>query len=279
MGEEQKKAMKEFSCQLISIGDEILIGNTVDTNSNYLARNLTTLGILVKRILTIPDDTKIVTSELQLALASHDLVITTGGLGPTWDDNTIAAVAEFLGVSLVLDDEAFDMVKSAYQRLHNESLLDSPEITPERQKMAIIPRYPDLQLISNTVGVAPGLHVKKDGSHLFVLPGVPREMKSMFPYINKIVVSESGFVYHEKKVKVPITAESTLAPFLQRVREKFPGCYVKSTPSSHDRTALPVIISSLDPDEIAVKKKVEEAVAFLLTEIERASNVDKITRK
>ncbi|MFW9990984.1 MAG: molybdopterin-binding protein [Candidatus Odinarchaeota archaeon] len=267
---------KEMTCQILVIGDEILIGNTIDTNSNYLARNLTVLGVKVRRILTIPDDSGTVVVELRAAVDNHDLVITTGGLGPTWDDNTVAAVAEFLDVLLTMDEQALESVKAAYQRLYADKLLDSPELTPERKKMALIPQYPGLQLITNNVGVAPGIHVKKGITNLFILPGVPREMKAMFPYISKIVARESGLVYYENKIEVPITAESTLAPFLKRVREKFPNCYVKSTPSSHSRTALPVIVSSLDPEEDKAKKMVEEAVKFLKNEITKAPAVDKL---
>jgi len=270
------RGRKVLTCQIISIGDEILIGNTVDTNSNFLALNLTKLGIKVDRILTIPDDIDIIVSDLKKALKSHDLVITTGGLGPTWDDSTVSAVAKFLDTTLVLDEKAFTAVKKAYSRLYQERLLDSPEITSERKKMAMIPLFEDMNLISNTAGVAPGLHVRISNSHLLVLPGVPREMKSMFTYISKLVSSESKLHYYEKKIEIGITAESTLAPFLKLVRDRYPECYIKSTPSSHDRTALPVIISSMNEDRERAIMSVEKAIAFLREEISHTAGTDKI---
>ncbi|MHA1166704.1 MAG: molybdopterin-binding protein [Candidatus Hodarchaeales archaeon] len=255
---------KKLRVQLISIGDEILIGNTVDTNSNYLAGRLTRLGAVITRIVTIPDDTNTIVKELNESVKNHEFVVTTGGLGPTWDDGTVIALAEFLGAQLKLNKEAFEMIKATYKRLHAEGKLDSPDITAERKKMAILPDHDSLSLIPNPVGVAPGIHIAKKDSDLFVLPGVPKEMKAMVPFIERIVSRRSGLYYHELLIDAPISAESTLAPYIRRVREKYPECYVKSTPSAHSRNAIPVIVTAAEEDEDKAIKLVENAAAFLL---------------
>ncbi len=260
--------------QLISIGDEILIGNTVDTNSNYLAERLTKLGAIIARIVTIPDDTETIVKELIESVKNHDVVVTTGGLGPTWDDGTVAALAKFLDAQLKLNQQAFEMVKATYKRLHREGKLDSPDITAERKKMAILPDLNSLSLIPNTVGVAPGLHIMKENYDLFVLPGVPKEMKAMVSFIEETVSRKSGLKYHELVIDAPISAESSLAPYLHRVREKYPSCYVKSTPSAHSRTAIPIILTAAEEDKEKAESIVKDAAAYLMAIIREKPGID-----
>ena len=93
---------------LITIGDEILSGNTIDTNSNFIATQLKNIGISVTQILTISDEVETIKKNLEIALQLGDLIITTGGLGPTKDDRTKTAFAEFFNDELKLDPETFE---------------------------------------------------------------------------------------------------------------------------------------------------------------------------
>ncbi len=155
--------------QIVSIGNELLLGFTVNSNAAYLGRRLAEIGVRVERVVTVGDETEAIVKALQDAFAS-DVVIATGGIGPTHDDVTVEAVAAFLGADLETRGEVLDRIRKAFE----ERGTPMPESS---RKQARVPR--GSILIDNPVGMAPGLHVKREGRHLFVLPGVPDEMRAM----------------------------------------------------------------------------------------------------
>ncbi|MHA2055187.1 MAG: molybdopterin-binding protein, partial [Candidatus Hodarchaeales archaeon] len=142
---------------LISIGNELVSGLTVNSNVSFLGRELTQRGFSVRKILTIPDEKGIVVTELKEGLFSgeYKVIIVTGGLGPTWDDSTSSFLAEALGVPLSLNDEGFEVVKRSYQELFEKGLVESSGITDARKKMAFLPK--GTTAIQNPVGTAPGI--------------------------------------------------------------------------------------------------------------------------
>ncbi len=214
---------------LLTIGNEILIGRIINTNAAWLARKLTFLGFNVERIIVTPDSLEDISGEIRRALDKGDVrvVITTGGLGPTYDDMTLAAVAKSAGVSLKLNEEAYEMVKEKYAQ-------GNLEMTKDREKMAYLPE--GARPLRNPVGTAPGSWFEVGNTVIISLPGVPAEMEAIFesevmPRLQsiapKLAVVECGF----RVIGVP---ESSLAPYLEDAERKNPGCYVKSHPKGNE---------------------------------------------
>ena len=160
--------------ELITIGDELLLGFTVDTNSAFLGRELAAIGVDVQRRATVGDDPAAIAAAIREALTRADGVITTGGLGPTSDDVTMSAVASALDVELVEHASIVARLEEIWRsRGRNEPL------PPANLSQALLPAGADI--LRNDHGTAPGAFVQRaDGRWIAVLPGVPREMREMF---------------------------------------------------------------------------------------------------
>lgn len=253
---------------LISIGNELLSGKTINSNATYLAKNLTTLGFRVMKIITIPDDPVIVPTEISQTILSNQfhLILITGGLGPTWDDSTSVFLAEALGVPTELNADALSIVTKRYQSLFKQELVDNARITPAREKMAILPvgALP----IDNPIGTAPGIFYehKATNTWIYCFPGVPREMKEMYRLIEAEIVvltKEKDVSYFEVEFTTTFTDESLLAPYLAQVRQKF-DVWIKSLPKAYQkRENIHLIISKSANSENDVKKEVLEAKKYL----------------
>ena len=156
--------------ELLTIGDELLIGQVVNTNAAWLGEKLDAVGISVSRVVTLGDEAPAIQAALEEAFSRADLVIVTGGLGPTRDDVTLNAVAAWLGVRLRLDEDLLARVQARFDR-HGVPM-------PERNRsQAMVPE--GVEPIPNPVGTAPGLWYANRGRVLVVLPGVPFEMQTL----------------------------------------------------------------------------------------------------
>jgi len=160
-----------MTAEIITIGDELLYGQAVDTNSVYLGERLTSLGIEVKYKSTVGDDVKEIVDAITLAMKRSDLVITTGGLGPTPDDVSKKAICDYFGRKLVLYEDILRKVESWYAKkgVKMPAIVRNQALLPE----GTIP-------LSNDWGTAPGIFLEKKGKLLFALPGVPIEMERIF---------------------------------------------------------------------------------------------------
>ena len=156
---------------LVSIGDELAIGQTLDTNSAWLGARLTDLGLRVTSHRTVPDDLGAIERALLDGAREADAVVATGGLGPTADDLTRAALASAMGEALVEDERARATLE-AFERARGR------EPTPERLAQALRPG--SATLIDNPNGTAPGVAARLGGADAFCLPGPPRELRPMF---------------------------------------------------------------------------------------------------
>lgn len=155
---------------VLSTGDELTSGRIVDTNSNWLADKLFEMGVDVVAVLTVGDDRERIAWAWRHALAVADVVISTGGIGPTADDLTSEVVAGVLGVPLVEDVASAERIRGFFAALGREM--------PENNlKQALMPQ--GYVLVPNPLGTAPGYRVPVGAKHVVVLPGVPREMKPM----------------------------------------------------------------------------------------------------
>ncbi len=160
-----------MKCIIITIGDEILAGKTVDSNSSWLSRELNAIGIDVSMTLAVPDDVDIIAEELLRAIENTDIVIMTGGLGPTDDDMTREAIAKALSIQLHFDEKYFETIRGIFA--------ERGIVMPENvRREAFVPD--SAEILENGVGVAPGLFLRVDRKILVALPGVPPEMKDIF---------------------------------------------------------------------------------------------------
>lgn len=155
---------------LLTIGNEILRGEIVDTNSSYFSRILTENGIDVIAHLSIADDKDTIIKSFKM-LEDCDIIISTGGLGPTIDDMSSEAFAEYLDVDLEFNEEAWEMVKSFFTKL-------KINMSPSNRKQAMIPQ--GCQWLNNTQGTAPGVFYFNNDKAVLLLPGPPAENQIMF---------------------------------------------------------------------------------------------------
>jgi len=158
---------------LLAQGNELTTGQTVDTNSNWIAGQLFDHGIEVLRVVTVPDDLDQLVEVLTDAAGRAPIVISTGGLGPTRDDLTAQAVARALGRPLALHADAMEQVETRYRSMGRVM----PEIN---RKQAILPQ--GCTVLENRWGTAPGFSVEVAGTHMYFLPGVPREMRKLMTH-------------------------------------------------------------------------------------------------
>jgi nicotinamide-nucleotide amidase len=170
--------------ELVAIGDELLLGFTVDTNSAFIARELSALGVAVGRRLSVGDDEAEITSAVSEALARAQGVIVTGGIGPTNDDVTRPALAAAFGRRLRRDDAIVAHLESLWRSRGRSGSLPSANLS-----QALVPE--GARVIDNPYGSAPGFWLEReDGRWAAVMPGVPREMRAMFTESVKTLVAQ-----------------------------------------------------------------------------------------
>ncbi|MGN1418123.1 MAG: competence/damage-inducible protein A [Acutalibacteraceae bacterium] len=170
-----------MTCELISVGTELLLGDIVNTNARYLSQKLASLGIDVMFQHTVGDNEERLENALCDALSKSDMVITTGGLGPTADDLTKEVCAKFFSLPLEFDEESFEHIKTYFK---NKNL----PMVKSNEKQAMLPK--GSIILKNNNGTAPGCIMEKNGKMIVVLPGPPREMQPMFenevvPYLSR----------------------------------------------------------------------------------------------
>jgi len=161
------------SAEIITIGTEILLGEIVDTNARYVARQLRDLGIDLYRKTTVGDNTNRIAQAIQQAMQRCDIILTTGGLGPTVDDPTRQAVAQAFGVELEFQPELWEQVKARFKRFGRIP-------TDNNQRQAYIPAGG--MAIENPVGTAPAFLMDMHDKVVISLPGVPREMEYLLDH-------------------------------------------------------------------------------------------------
>ena len=159
-----------MNLDIISIGDELLIGQTLNTNAFWMSKALNQIGFTIRQQTTIADTEGVILSALENSLQHSDVVLVTGGLGPTNDDLTMPTLNKYFGGSLKRDQKVFDHIK---QLVTGKGF----EMNENNQKQAIVPD--NCTVIHNANGTAPGLWFEKDGKVVVAMPGVPYEMKAM----------------------------------------------------------------------------------------------------
>lgn len=169
--------------EILTIGDELLRGDLVDTNSAWLAQRMHELGLTLTHVVSVGDEKKDIVSAIKTAIERSDIIITSGGLGPTDDDRTVAALAEAIDSDLALHQETLDRIDAIFKK-------GGLKATPNNQKQAWVPQ--NAAVLKNEKGTAPGLRVPFQSAQIFTLPGVPRELKWLFDtYIESWLIEHS----------------------------------------------------------------------------------------
>jgi nicotinamide-nucleotide amidase len=248
--------------EIISVGTEHLLGQIVDTNATYLCTVLADLGIAVYFRSTVGDNVRRVQDVFLHALTRADLVISTGGLGPTDDDLTVAAVSEAFGLPLERHEEAWAHVQEFFRKRQRP-------LSSQQEKQALLPR--GARMIPNPRGSAPGVIIEHQGKTLIFTPGVPREMKGMVEGAVVPYLRARGLAGHEvirsRLLRIAGLGESavedrlrdlmrsgvnpTIAPYAHTGE-----CHVRVTARGLDAEVEPL----LDRTEAAIRERLGRAV-------------------
>jgi len=232
---------------LITAGEELLAGDTENTNATWLAQQLTERGVTVTRILVIPDDHETLTAHVRAYSDQWDAVLVTGGIGSTPDDVTMEAVADAFDRDMVVDDRALEAVRQRLAELHERV----PELDVDVDEHAEASVPAGSRPLLNEEGLAPGCVLE----NVYVLPGVPGEMKAMFDSVAEEFDGETV-----SETLYTVEPESNIVPALRDARDQFGvsiGCY-----PDRDQRFNRLKLAGTDPDAVAA------AAAWLLAEID-----------
>jgi len=253
--------MKKAS--IVSIGDEVLSGQTADTNAAYLGRELFSIGIPVISSYTAGDDMDLIVRTLNLASGDADVVLVTGGLGPTDDDLTCQAFGKLLGAELQLQDELLEKIRDFFARRN----LPMPEKT---KIQAYIPA--GTKALANNLGTAPGIMARMKGKLLIVMPGVPAEMKQMFE--ESVLAELKRFAPESEQVGMVVqklkcfgAGESSIAEKLGELMRRGRNPLINCT-AQYGVITLHIIATAKDKDKAQqMAEKDEKLLTELLGEL------------
>jgi len=263
--------MMTTDLEIICVGNELLIGKTLNTNAQWLGRQATSLGANVKRITVVQDIVDEIANVICEALARKPrFIISTGGLGPTFDDKTLQGVSKALNRKLEINQKALTMVKQKYEEYAaKRPVSTTTELTPARVKMATLPEK--AEPVGNPIGTAPGVKVDLEATVLFVLPGVPSEMEAIFceTVVPLLKQSTGGMFFYEKSMFVDNMMESRLSPLIDKVMSNNKGVYLKSHPmGAENKPHIEVHLTITAGEKDKPEEKLSKAIAELATLIE-----------
>ncbi len=202
---------------IVTIGDEILIGQVTDTNSVWLSRQLTSIGVHIYEMVSISDTWEQITETLDRLIGKVDLVLMTGGLGPTKDDLTKDVLAAYFGGKLVVNKEVLAIIEDFFEK-RGRTMIES------NRRQALVPD--NCKVLTNNHGTAPGMWFTRNKTHVISMPGVPYEMKPMV--MEQLLPSMGGQmgvpVLVHKTIMTHGVPESYLAEMIRDWEEGLPDC-------------------------------------------------------
>lgn len=212
--------MEKTYAGIITIGDELLIGQVIDTNSSWMAQQLNQAGILVNSRIAVGDNREAIWKALDQMIEENDLVLITGGLGPTADDITKPLLCDYFGGKMVMHQETLDHVTYIFEHILKRSMIERNTL------QAMVPDV--CTVLKNEKGTAPGMLFKKNNTRIVAMPGVPHEMKWIM--LNHILPNipdwyNTGFIVHKTLLTAGI-GESFLAEKIKDIEESLPE-YIK----------------------------------------------------
>ena len=254
--------LRGMDLEIVTIGDELLLGFTIDTNAAHLARELAALGVRIVRRATCGDDAESIKAAVQEALERTSAVITTGGLGPTADDMTKPAIASIFGTGMVMDHDILTALRDRWRARFNH------ELPLSNEQQAMVPEH--CTILPNRHGSAPGIWLE-DARQRWVamLPGVPREMRGMLadtiiPRLRDRLPS-SGRVIRSRTLRTANIAESALADRLGDLARGVNGLSLAYLPGSD---GVDLRLTSWDRDAHEAEQVLAEAATQLRARVE-----------
>lgn len=259
-----------MNCEIICVGTELLLGDILNTNAQYLARELAALGIGVHHQQVVGDNPQRMRECMSRALKESDMIILSGGLGPTADDLTKEICCEVMGERLVLDEDILEGIKSYF-------VSRGRQMADNNKKQAFVPE--NGIVFPNRNGTAPGCGIEKDGKIAIMLPGPPRELEPMFqkeviPYLAK----KTGGIILSKQVRTFGIGESNMAA---AVEDLLDGENPTVAPYAKDGEALLRVTARADSEEKASAmcdetiEKIRERIGEYIYGIDAASLEEK----
>jgi molybdenum cofactor synthesis domain-containing protein len=250
---------REPRVEIFSIGTELVLGRIQDTNAFWMAQELVDLGALVRRITVLPDDIDAMLEALEGAVQRQtDVVLTSGGLGPTPDDLTVHALSTLVGVSPAVHEPTLE----AY--IQRRNLSGRGELTPALLRMATVPG--GAQVYQNPAGWAPCVSVTRASTTFFALPGPPPEMQAVFT-MHLVPFFATTYPAHAASLRVAVDMyESELAPLFAQVRERYPSTYLKgyiALGGLNTPLGLPLDIIARSTADASAETILQQAVAYL----------------
>ena len=246
--------------ELFSIGTELILGQIQDTNAHWIAQRILQLGGQLRRVTMLRDEFDEMFEAIGDAIhRKTDLILTTGGLGPTPDDITVQIVAKILGVQPVVHEETLASF------MERRGLTNRADVSDAMVNMATVPET--AEVFQNPVGWAPCVRVTKDSSSISLMPGPPREMKSIFEtYIVPLIAERYSARTTTSRVYVNMF-EAEVSPLLQQVMGKHPNVYLKAYVALRrdDNQYMPVDLVSTGSDERDAQSQLQAAVESLRT--------------
>lgn len=296
--------------EILCVGTELLLGDIINTNSAFLAKELATLGANVFHQSVVGDNPKRLKEYLKFALQNNDVVITTGGLGPTCDDLTKETVAEVFNRKMIQDDNTLKRIKEYFAQ-------SGRKMTINNEKQALVPE--GAIILENNNGTAPGMIIedKENNKTLIMLPGPPREMQRMFkesvePYISKrtgkTIVSSTIHIFgmgesavedklkdlmnnltnptlapyaKEGEVQLRVTAQSDnkenaksmIQPIIDKVKEIIPNEYIYGIDIGNLQTALVALLNEKNMKIATAESCTGGLISKRITEVSGSSDV------
>ncbi len=240
---------KTMKAIIITIGDEILIGQTIDTNSAWMGQQFNMKGISVEEIVTIKDTEEAIRTAVHAALQKADLVVTTGGLGPTKDDLTKETLAAYFGKKLVTHPVILERIESYFKKRGRT-------LNEQGKKVALLPE--DTRLFMNHKGTAPGMWFEKEGKIVVALPGVPYEMKRFIKedILPALESHLQGQILVHKTIMVAGVGETAVAEAIEKIESSLPA-YIKLA-YLPNLSILRVRLSAIGTDEEKLRKEVQK---------------------
>ncbi len=215
--------MDSIKAEIISIGNEILAGYTVNTNASFISQQLMSIGLPVGWVTTISDEHDDILKALHTAVRRAKAILVTGGLGPTPDDITKKAVCEFFETEMIFNEHVFEDVQSFLRAR-------GADLNQANRDQALVPAA--AKIIRNKMGTAPGLMFKKDNAYFFFMPGVPAEMKYITSrFITGFLAKELQLPkVHNRLLRTTGIAEAKLYERLRDILDSFPQCQLAFLP-------------------------------------------------
>jgi molybdenum cofactor synthesis domain-containing protein len=246
--------------EIVLIGNELLIGKVEDTNGRWLIGRLLGLGVPVTRVTTIQDDLDVIAAEVRQALVRQpEFVVTSGGLGPTFDDMTIQGIARGLGVEDSIEEhpDALNWLVERYAELARERDLPAFELNESRRKMARVPvgAVP----LRNAAGSAPAVlfppALTNGHTRIIALPGVPRELRSLYDdHLHPLIAADAraeGDRFVQDGFTFRYLGESSFVAHIAPLLAEFPEIWVKSHPHEGGVVELHLTSFAREPEVAA----------------------------